>query len=88
MVFNSQMMFTPRTHGDVAMTRPWVIAMVLTGTGSVLVEREVGENTNVWARYAPAYTLDSPNHVVGVEKDRRRIRITPANGASYEVSNE
>lgn len=88
MVHNTQMMFIPRTHGDIAMTRPWVVAMVLVGAGTVLIEREVGENTNVWARYAEAYTVSSPNHVVGVEKDRRRIRITPSGGASYEVSNE
>lgn len=87
MVFTTQTILTTETHGVTALTRPWIIAMVLTGTGSVLVEREVGDNTNVWARYAPAYTVDSPNHVIAIEKDRKRIRVTPANGASFEVTN-
>lgn len=88
MVYNNQQIFSAETHGVTAMTRPWIIAMALTGTGSVLVEQEVGSMSNVWAQVAPAYVVASPHHVIAVEKGRNRIRVTPANGATYNVSNQ
>lgn len=88
MVYTTVKTFAPNTHGVTAMTRPWIVAMVLVGAGTVLIEYEVGDNTDVWAKVAAPYTVDSPNHVVAVEKGRSRIRITPSNGATYEVTNE
>lgn len=87
MVYNNQRIFEPRSFGAVAVTHPWIVAMVLVGAGSVLLEVEVGAGTGVWSRVAPAYTVDSPSHCIAVEKGKSRLRITPSGGATYDVTN-
>lgn len=86
MVYNTTQIFKPETYGVTAYVRPWIVAMQLTGSGSVLIEQELGDN--VWVQVAPAYTNSSQHHVVEVTKSRQRIRITPSGGAVYEVTNE
>ena len=87
MVETTQQTYTPTTHGVTAFTRPWIVAMSITGAQSVLIEIEVGAGTDEWAKVASPYVEASEHHVVEVDKGRSRMRVTPSGGASYEVTN-